>query len=97
MAYESGFGYSDEVWFVVRGLELCGKKVFGQNRKATGEGGVVEAFVIVYSAGGHVVMLVGGCVELRNGVTERVVCECLDWFVAEVCCDSLPSSPIRFL
>jgi hypothetical protein len=72
VAYESGFEYSDEVLFVGRGPEFCGKNIFGQNRRATSEGGVVEAFVSVYYAGGHVVMMVGRCVEVWNGVTYRL-------------------------
>jgi hypothetical protein len=82
--------------FVGVGSELCGKNiVMHQYRRATGEGGVVEAFVSVNFTEWHVAMIVGGCVLLWNRTNERVVCECFDRFVPEVGSDCLPSSLTR--
>jgi hypothetical protein len=41
VAYEAWFEYSDEVWFVGRWSDLCGKNTSGQYRRATAESGFV--------------------------------------------------------
>jgi hypothetical protein len=52
------------------GLELCGQNILWQDCGVTREGGVVKAFVRVYSLGGHVNMMVGGGVKLREWFAE---------------------------
>jgi hypothetical protein len=80
--------------FVARGSELSGHDIFWQDCGATSKGGVVEAFVCVYSSDGHVTMLVGGCVKLREWFAECVGCECFNLFITEVGGNGLPTFPV---
>jgi hypothetical protein len=60
-----GFKESNIIRFVGKGSELCWKKTLWQDCGRTGKGGVVKAFVRVYSSVGHVPMMARGCVKLR--------------------------------
>jgi hypothetical protein len=94
MTYKAGLKESNRVRSVGRGSELCMQNILRQDCGAAGGGGLIEAFVSVYSTSGHFTVMDGGCIQLREWFVRHVGCECFNWFIAEIGGDGLSTSPV---